>query len=69
VRIVVSGGFNAERIAEFERQRVPVDVYGVGSSLIRGENDFTADVVTVEGRPCAKVGRGFVPSERLGRVA
>ena len=69
VRIVVSGGFNAERIAEFERQRVPVDVYGVGSSLIRGENDFTADVVTVEGRPCAKVGRAFVPSERLERVA
>ena len=29
----------------------PVDAYGVGSSLIRGENDFTADVVLVDGRP------------------
>ena len=68
VRIVVSGGFNSERIREFERQRVPVDVYGVGSSLIRGENDFTADVVMVEDRPCAKVGREFSPNERMQLV-
>src|SRR3954470_9241373 len=68
VRIVVSGGFDAERIREFERQLVPVDVYGVGSSLIRGENDFTADVVMVEGRPQAKVGRAFVPNEHMELV-
>lgn len=69
VRIVVSGGFDAERIRRFEAAGVPVDAYGVGSSLIRGQNDFTADVVEVEGRPCAKVGRGVWPSERLERVA
>jgi nicotinate phosphoribosyltransferase len=68
VRIVVSGGFTAERIREFERQRVPVDVYGVGSSLIRGENDFTADVVMVEGQPHAKVGRRYSPNERMEPV-
>ena len=34
-----------QRIREFEAAGVPVDAYGVGSSLIRGENDFTADVV------------------------
>jgi nicotinate phosphoribosyltransferase len=68
IRIVVSGGFNAERIREFEREGVPVDVYGVGSSLIRGENDFTADVVMVEGRPCAKVGRAFSPNEHMELV-
>jgi nicotinate phosphoribosyltransferase len=69
VRIVVSGGFTAERIREFERRAVPVDAYGVGSSLIRGENDFTADVVMVEGRPRAKVGRQFAPNERMERIA
>jgi nicotinate phosphoribosyltransferase len=68
VRIVVSGGFDAERIRRFEAAGVPVDAYGVGSSLIRGQNDFTADVVEVEGRPCAKVGRGIWPSERLDVV-
>jgi nicotinate phosphoribosyltransferase len=68
VRIVVSGGFDAARIRRFEAEDVPVDVYGVGSSLIRGANDFTADVVEVDGRPCAKVGRGVWPSERLEPV-
>ena len=68
VRIVVSGGFTADRIRAFEAAGVPVDSYGVGSSLIRGANDFTADVVMVDGRPCAKVGRAFRPSPRLESV-
>src|SRR5690349_17750581 len=51
VRIVVSGGFTADRIRAFEAEGVPVDAYGVGSSLIRGANDFTADVVLVDGEP------------------
>jgi nicotinate phosphoribosyltransferase len=68
VRIVVSGGFTAERIRAFEEQGVPVDVYGVGSALIRGENDFTADVVGVDGLDVAKVGRRLRPNSRLERV-
>jgi nicotinate phosphoribosyltransferase len=68
VRIVVSGGFTADRIREFELNGVPVDSYGVGSSLLRGSNDFTADVVLVEGRPCAKVGRKYRSNPRLQRV-
>jgi nicotinate phosphoribosyltransferase len=68
VRIVASGGFNAQRIRDFEARDVPVDAYGVGSSLIRGQNDFTADVVMLAGRPCAKVGRGYQPNPRLNRV-
>jgi nicotinate phosphoribosyltransferase len=47
---------------------VPVDAYGVGSSLIRGANDFTADVVMLEGRPCAKFGRRFRMNSRLEQV-
>jgi nicotinate phosphoribosyltransferase len=69
VRIVASGGFDAERIRAFEAADVPVDSYGVGSSLIRGANDFTADVVMVDGLPCAKVGRELRPNPRLDRVA
>jgi len=68
VRIVVSGGFDVARIREFEAAEVPVDAYGVGSSLIRGQNDFTADVVLLEGRPCAKVGRAHAPNPRLEKV-
>jgi nicotinate phosphoribosyltransferase len=68
VKIVVSGGFDAAKIREFEGLGTPVDAYGVGSSLVRGENDFTADVVRVEGRDCAKAGRAYRPNPRLVRV-
>jgi nicotinate phosphoribosyltransferase len=68
VRIVVSGGFDAAKIREFEGLGAPVDAYGVGSSLVRGENDFTADVVRVDGRDCAKAGRAYRPNPRLVRV-
>jgi len=65
VRIVVSGGFTAGKIRAFEAAGVPVDVYGVGSSLLRGSNDFTADVVRVDGVPVGKVGRWERASDRL----
>ncbi len=68
VKIVVSGGFTVEKIRQFEEQDVPVDMYGVGSSLFQGRFDFTADVVRVEGKPLAKVGRGYRPNPRLERV-
>jgi nicotinate phosphoribosyltransferase len=68
VKIVVSGGFTASRIREFEAAEVAVDAYGVGSSLIRGQNDFTADIVLLDGQPCAKVGRAYAPNPRLERV-
>jgi nicotinate phosphoribosyltransferase len=68
VQIVASGGFDAAKIREFERLGARVDAYGVGSSLVRGENDFTADVVRVEGRDCAKAGRSFKANPRLEPV-
>jgi len=68
VKIVVSGGFTVEKIRSFEEQDVPVDVYGVGSSLFQGRFDFTADVVMLEGNPRSKVGRSYRPNPRLERV-
>ncbi len=68
VKIVASGGFDAEKIRHFETEGAPVDAYGVGSSLLRGQNDFTADIVAVDGAPVAKVGREQRPNPRLVRV-
>jgi len=65
VKIVASGGFDATKIQHFEDEGALVDAYGVGSSLLRGQNDFTADIVRVDGRPLAKVGRGERPNPRL----
>ena len=69
VRIVASGGFTVAKIEKFERLGVPVDAYGIGSSLIRGQNDFTADIVLTDGKPSAKVGRRHRPNARLQRVS
>ena len=68
VKIIVSGGFTALRIKEFTRRKVPFDLVGVGSYVHRLRIDFTADIVRVEGRPCAKVGRRYRPNRRLKRV-
>jgi nicotinate phosphoribosyltransferase len=68
VKIVVSGGFTVERIRAFEDAHVPVDSYGVGSSLFAGRFDFTADVVAVNGRPESKAGREYRPNPRLSKV-
>jgi nicotinate phosphoribosyltransferase len=54
VQIVVTGGFAPDKIRRFEELAVPVDAYGVGSSLLENStatgtsNDFTADVVRVK---------------------
>jgi nicotinate phosphoribosyltransferase len=69
VQIVVSGGFNPEKITRFEQLDVPVDVYGVGSSLMSNDDfmgtntDFTADVVRV------KISQDWVELAKVGRRA
>jgi len=72
IGITVSGGFNAEKIAEFERLKAPVSVYAVGSSLLKGNFDFTADIVQIDrGRgweDCAKKGRRYIENSRLERI-
>jgi nicotinate phosphoribosyltransferase len=65
VQITVSGGFTPQKIRRFEAECVPVDAYGVGSSLFRGHFDFTADVVVTDGSPVAKAGRSYRPNPRL----
>ena len=67
VRIVVSGGFDVDKIRRFEALNVPADTYGVGSSLVanHGDFDFTADIVTVDGKDAAKAGRSRRPNPRL----
>ncbi|PWA09478.1 nicotinate phosphoribosyltransferase [Pueribacillus theae] len=68
VKIVASGGFNEERILEFEKKNVPVDMYGVGSSLLKINIGFTGDNVLLNGEPQAKAGRKYRPNPRLEKV-
>ena len=68
VQIVVSGGFDADRVADFEADGAPVDAYAIGSAAYRGTFDFTADVVMVDGKPEARAGRAYAENDRLEAV-
>jgi nicotinate phosphoribosyltransferase len=76
VKIVVSGGFNPDKISKFEHLGVPVDIYAVGSYLFNNNGatvtDFTADVVRVKVHgqwvDMAKVGRAPRDNPDLRRV-
>jgi nicotinate phosphoribosyltransferase len=68
VKIVVTGGFNEKRIQEFEEKQVPVDLYGVGSSLLKIHIGFTGDNVLLNGEHQAKAGRKYRPNPRLEKV-
>ena len=59
VKIIVSGGFNTEKVAFFEKEQTPVDMYGIGSWFLQGTNPFTADIVTIGGNHQAKEGRSY----------
>jgi nicotinate phosphoribosyltransferase len=76
VKIVVSGGFNPEKIRKFEKLGVPADIYAVGSYLFNNNGatvtDFTADVVRVkihgEWLDMPKVGRRPRDNPNMERV-
>ncbi|MBA7671690.1 hypothetical protein ES703_79850 [subsurface metagenome] len=72
IGIIVSGGFNPKKIAEFEKRGANVTAYAVGSALLKGNFDFTADVVSINHgngwRDCAKRGRRYSENPRLGKV-
>ena len=71
VRIVVSGGVDADRICYFLDRGAPVDAFGIGSAISGARPiDFTDDIKEIEGWPVAKRGRipGISENPRLERV-
>ncbi len=66
VKITVSSGFTAKKIDEWTKEGVPVDTYGVGTSLVNNTTvGFTGDLVELDGKPEAKEGRKDIKSDRL----
>lgn len=58
-KIVVSSGFDEKKIKLFQDLEVPVDYYGVGQSIFKLTNSFSADATILNGKPEAKEGRGY----------
>lgn len=68
VKIIVSSGFNPEKIKRFEDEKTPVDLYGVGLYLVTLRTNFTGDLVMLNGVDQAKFGRKKLDTSRLQRV-
>lgn len=76
VRIIVSGGFNSDKINHFESEKAPVDTYAIGSSLLHNDTrnncDFTMDIVKVKANGTwmgmSKAGRNACENEELEQI-
>lgn len=66
VQIVVSSSFNKEKIEEWVKLKVPVSMYGVGTSFVNNTTcGFTGDLVVLDGKNEAKEGRSNYHNDKL----
>jgi len=68
VKIIVSSGFDSNKIKWFKANKAKVDLYGIGTSFLKIDIGFTGDLVNLDGKPLAKVGRKEIASTRLKLV-
>ncbi|WGI36915.1 nicotinate phosphoribosyltransferase [Mesomycoplasma lagogenitalium] len=65
VKIIVSSGFDPEKIKWFENEQAPVDSYGVGEYMLTITNTFSADATKINGKLLAKEGRAYSYNPKL----
>ncbi|QHX36960.1 nicotinate phosphoribosyltransferase [Spiroplasma sp. BIUS-1] len=68
VKIIVSSGFNEEKIKEFEKENTPVDIYGVGDAITKNKIGFTGDIVLIDGKKQSKFGRENAFSNKIKSI-
>lgn len=69
VKIIVSSSFSKEKITKWVKEKIPVDMFGVGTAFVNNLTcGFTGDLVMLDGKPQAKEGRRNIVNKRLKRV-
>ncbi len=56
-KIIVSSGINIDKIKHFKKNKIPVDFFGVGKSLLEVNVHFTGDLIKSNENYQAKFGR------------
>ncbi|MCF0217419.1 MAG: nicotinate phosphoribosyltransferase [Malacoplasma sp.] len=56
-KIIISSSINAQIIEEFEREKIPVDIYGIGKYFTEVNVNYTGDLIKLNGKYLAKAGR------------
>ncbi|AGR42429.1 nicotinate phosphoribosyltransferase [Spiroplasma diminutum] len=68
VKIIVSSGFDENKIKYFEDLNTPVDIYGVGEAITKNKIAFTGDIVLIDGKKQSKFGRENVLSNKIKSI-
>lgn len=65
VKLICSSNNDLDKIKYFSLKQIPVDYYGIGSNLIKLNLHFTADLVSIDNIPEAKVGRKMLSMDKM----
>ncbi len=65
IKIVVSSNNNYDTISNFSKLKTPIDFYGIGTYLTSLSLHFTADLVDIDNKNFAKVGRKKLDDKHL----
>ncbi len=57
VKIIATSGIDIEKINKFNKLKTPVDIYGIGSSLIKNTVHFAGDLIKINDKYESKFGR------------
>lgn len=68
-KIIISSGLDTQKVKVFIKNHSPVDLYGIGSSLITRNIHYCADLVMINKHHQAKYGRKlFIPINKLKKI-
>jgi nicotinate phosphoribosyltransferase len=56
------------KLLDLKQKKTPVDIYGVGEAITKERINFTGDIVLIDGKPQAKIGRKNIESGRLNDI-
>ncbi|MCQ2748049.1 MAG: hypothetical protein MJ223_02165 [Mycoplasmoidaceae bacterium] len=59
VKIIVSSGFDLNKIKSFVKSKIPVDIYGVGGSIVKVNVNITGDLIYLNNKQESKAGRSY----------
>ncbi len=68
IKIIVSSGFDAKKISYFEKNNVPVDIYGVGQAFSQNKIFFTGDCVELNDKSQSKFGRNIYNNNKMRKI-
>ena len=68
VKIIVSSNINENKIKEFNSKNTPIDIYGIGNYFLNRSVLFTGDLIKLNDKYEAKVGRNIPIEKYLNKM-